>query len=271
MDKKEKGERDLERLDQASRKDLKRTHENHRIQEQALQKHHRQEMAEIDQRGQQMTKDRRDKYISQENRQKEAHNQKMEHTKAEFQELRKRQHNHYHEKLDEDEQFFQDQIKNQRTEYTKRYNENERFNKAAYENQENRLAEELFKVTKDFITTKQFYDERKEDPFYSLVDFGANFQEGEAFYEVTAKVPEHEMKNVRVHVQPNKISLHASREHEQEFKRRNEKVGTNIAQTIRQEFDLAKPVEHEQAVKQFKDGILTVTVPKKGYYRFGMG
>jgi len=77
------------------------------------------------------------------------------------------------------------------------------------------------------------------------------------------------MKNVRVHVQPDKISLHAAREHEQEYNNGNEKVGTNIAQTIRQDFKLEKPAEHEAVVKTYEDGILTITVPKKGYYRFG--
>ena len=77
------------------------------------------------------------------------------------------------------------------------------------------------------------------------------------------------MKNVRVHIQPEKISLQATRQHEQEFASKNEKIGSNIAQTIRQEFTLEKPAEHEAAVKTFKDGVLTITVPKKGYYNFG--
>ena len=79
------------------------------------------------------------------------------------------------------------------------------------------------------------------------------------------------MKNVRVTVQPDKISLNATRLHEQEYVNDNEKIASNNAQTIRQEFSLDKPVEHEQVVKTYNDGVLTITVPKKGYYRFGMG
>ena len=199
------------------------------------------------------------------------HQTQLKQNKEHFEGVKKRQHNQYHEKLDKEEQFFQDQVASQRKEYTKRYQENERMNKASFENQKNRYEEELFKVRKDFVATKEFYNSRQEDPFYQLVDFGADFAEGEAFYEVTAKIPEHEMKNVRVHIQPEKISLQGTRLHEQEYKKENEKIASNNSQTIRQEFALAKPVEHEQAIKTYKDGILKITVPKKGYYRFGMG
>jgi HSP20 family molecular chaperone IbpA len=270
MEKKQTTDRQLEEMDQETRFRLQQKQAQMQEREQSLQKSHNHEVQSIEQRGQERISDRRRKYQKREREQVKQHHETLERHQDKFLGVKERQHNYYHKKLDEDEAFFQEQIQQQREEYTRRYQDNEKFNQASFENQDNRLAEEMFKLKKQHITTANFYNERKDDPFYSLVDFGAEFREGEAFYEVTAQIPEHEMDNVRVHIQPNKITLHATRAHEQEFAKDNEKIGSNIAQTIRQEFAMAKPADYEKAVKSYKDGTLTIVVPKKGYYQFGM-
>lgn len=271
METKRKSEHDLEQIDKESRFKLRQKQAQLQERQQTIQSSYNKEVQRIEQTGQENIKDRRHKNQQIEVMQKKEHQQALAKDKNQFEALSQRQHDQYNKKLDHDEQFFQDQLKSQQKEYSKRYQENEKFSKASFQNQKNRLAEEMFKLKKDFITTAHFYQDRAQDPFYSLVDFGAEFKEGEAYYEVTAQVPEHEMKNVRVHIQPNVISLHATRQHEQEFKAQNEKIGSNIAQTIRQEFKLDKPADFEKAIKTYKDGTLTILVPKKGYYQFGPG
>lgn len=270
MEKKIKTERQLEDMDKEARFRLDQKQAQFQEREKDVQTTHNNEVQRIEQQGQERISDRRRKYQKVERDQVEQHNQALERNQSKFEGVKQRQHNYYHEKLDKDEEFFQKEIKQQREEYTKKFDENEKMNKATFQNQSTRLDEELFKLKKGFVSTVDFYENRKEDPFYSLVDFGAKFEEGEAFYQVQAHIPEHEMKNVRVHVQPNKISLQATRQHEQEFKNGPEKIGSNIAQSIRQEFDMAKPADYEKAVKSYENGVLTIVVPKKGYYQFGM-
>jgi HSP20 family molecular chaperone IbpA len=265
VEKKEVTSQQLEDMDKESRFRLKQKQEQHRERERSMQMSHNKEVHRIEQQGQENIKVSRDKYLNRERVQKKGHNDRLRDQEKQFLAVKERQHKHYHKKLENEEEYFQGRIRDQRQEYKKRFNENDKAHKATFENQENRLAEEMFKLRKEFITTAQFYDDRKEDPFYSLVDFGADFIEGNSFYEVKARIPEHEMKNVRVHVQPNKISLHATRMHEQEFKAQNEKIGSNIAQTIRQEFELAQTADYEKVIKSYEDGVLTITVPKKGF------
>ena len=102
------------------------------------------------------------------------------------------------------------------------------------------------------------------------MDFNAKFVEGPSFYELKASIPEHEMKNVKVHVQADKVTLQAARQHEQDYRDDNEKIASHTAQTIRQEFYLDRPAAEDKIVKTYKEGVLTVTIPKKGY-QFGIG
>ena len=268
QEKKAKGEKQLQQMDEESQFKVRQKRAQMQEREDTLQKGHNQEVQRIEQQGQQTTQDRKLKYQEQERLQKESHQHNLKSEKENFQNLQQRQQTQYNEKLQKEEEFYQGQLKTQQKEYSGRFEERDRWNKASFQNQDKRLTEEMFKLKREFVSTANFYEDRKQDPFYQLVDFDADFSEGEAFYEVKAKIPEHEMKNVRVHIQPEKVTLQAARKHEQEFNNENEKIGSNISQTIRQEFAFNQPAEHEAAVKTFKDGVLTVTIPKKGFYKF---
>jgi len=103
------------------------------------------------------------------------------------------------------------------------------------------------------------------------LDIDAKFEEGAGFYEIEAVIPEHEMDNFKVRVQKDKISIFATRQHEQEFVKDNEKVGSQNAQTVRQEFSLLHPADPDQVVQTYDNGLLIVTVPKIGYVPTGSG
>lgn len=236
--------------------------------EESVQKHHNQEMHRMEQANQQFIADNKVKFATKEKDQKEAHLHNLDKNERRFREVQQTKEAEYHQKLDRAEAYHQAEIKNQNKEYTKKYDENQKFARSSLENQRNRYDEELFKIRKEFIANAEFHEQRKEDPFYQLIDLGAKFQEGESFYQVSAQIPEHEMKNVRVHVQPEKITLQATRMHDQEYAAANEKIASNNSQSIRQEFTLDKPTDHNSVVKTYKDGILTVLVPKKGF-KFG--
>lgn len=262
---KEKAELELQAMDKEGRFRVQQKRAQNAELEESTQKHHNSEMQRMEQANQKFLVDSKVKFAQKEHDLKTNHQHNLNKNEQHFHNLQQRQHNHYHEKIQQDEEFFQKQIQDQNTEYTKRYSENQRIDKASLENQKNRYYEELFKIRKNFVATADFYEERKMDPFYQLVDFGAKFVEGESFYQVEAKIPEHEMENVRVHVQPEKITLHATRMHDQDFAAGNEKIASNNSQSIRQEFTFDKPTDHKNVVKSYKDGVLSVLIPKKGY------
>ena len=269
---KEISERNLKSMELAHREELVRTRAKQTHQRADLQKHHSKNMMRMEQLNQQHLR-----WIGRlilrgkESGQKKAHHAELDKNRKHFFKLRDRQEKQYLDKLRSEKKFFEDQIVEQRGEYKKIYHENEKMNIASLENQRNNYDEQLFKIRKGFLNTAEFYNHRKDDPFYQLSDLDAQFAEGEAFYEVKVKVPEHEMQNFRVTVQPDKVTLASSRQHEQYYKKQNEKIATNNNQTIRQEFTLKQPAEHEQIVKSYENGILTVTIPKKGFYKFGLG
>ncbi len=85
-----------------------------------------------------------------------------------------------------------------------------------------------------------------------------------ALYQVALKVPEHELKNIKVHVQPDRITVSGARKFEQELQYEGEKLATNNYQTMRQEFQLPVPADKDLVRREYIDGVLLVTAPKKG-------
>lgn len=108
------------------------------------------------------------------------------------------------------------------------------------------------------------YSERQEDPFYKLMDLQANFEDQGDKYVLTARVPEHEQKNVTVAIRGNQIVLSGTRRNEERVEiEPGHQKGTSSYQSFMESFPFAQPVESLMVTHEFQGDRVIVTVPKK--------
>lgn len=108
------------------------------------------------------------------------------------------------------------------------------------------------------------YSERQEDPFYKLMDLQANFEDQGDKYVLTARVPEHEQKNVTVALRGNQIVLSGTRRNEERVEiEPGHQKGTSSYQSFMESFPFSQPVESRMMTHEFQGDKVIVTVPKK--------
>jgi HSP20 family molecular chaperone IbpA len=108
------------------------------------------------------------------------------------------------------------------------------------------------------------YSERQEDPFYKLMDLQAEFEDQGDKYVLTARVPEHEQKNVSIAIRGNQIVLSGTRRSEERVELEpGHQKGTNSFQSFMESFPFAQPVEARMMSHEFRGDQVIITVPKK--------
>jgi len=91
-------------------------------------------------------------------------------------------------------------------------------------------------------------------------DFHLN--ESEGMYEMKVSIPEKEKDNIKVIVHENKVIVQGQRRFEDKIEQPDNKLSTSSFQSYRQEIPLEHPVLEKYAVHDWKDGILTLKIPK---------
>lgn len=108
------------------------------------------------------------------------------------------------------------------------------------------------------------YADRQEDPFYKLLDLQASVSDEGDYYELTARIPEHEQAHVSVSIKGGQIVLSGYRRNEEKLEvGPGHSRGTNSFQSFLETFPLAWPVDAKKLSREFEGERLTVRVPKK--------
>lgn len=137
--------------------------------------------------------------------------------------------------------------------------QNKLLNKV-YTDASNKLKE----IREDTSRKLDAYESRQKDPFYQLIDMGIDVEEKEGFYRITARVPEHEQKNISISVKGNNVVLagHRRSEEKQELEP-GRQMATASFQSFHESIPLTAPIEAKALQREFDGETLIVTVPKK--------
>lgn len=109
------------------------------------------------------------------------------------------------------------------------------------------------------------YSNRQQDPFYKMVNLGAQLTDTDNGYLVTAKVPPHEQENVQVVTRGNQIVISGTRRNEENIEYGpGRKQGSASYQSYTETFPIDWPVEPKEMQRKYNGDTLTVWIPKKG-------
>lgn len=125
-------------------------------------------------------------------------------------------------------------------------------------------AHKLKEVRMDTSRKLAAYENRQRDPFYQILDVGAELSdEGDSFV-LTARIPPHEQRNISVAVRGDQLVLSG-------YRRSQEKVdiepgrsqSTSAYQAFTETFPLPGPVDAKQLRREFDGDMLLIYIPKK--------
>lgn len=184
--------------------------------------------------------------------------------KMKTQEQRRVLQEDYESQLRKENNFYREEIKNRENYYQAQIQDGELKYQLALAAQKEKYDKELQKKHDSLIEKMQQLENKEDDSFYKVKYLSANLEEDETQYRLVVSVPEHELKNYKVIVQSDKISVTGARHFQDEIKDEMQKASTNQYQTIHQEFALRAPAEKSMMKREYIDGMLIVTVPKKG-------
>lgn len=197
--------------------------------------------------------------------QKEGYKDNFQKDQAYFEEYREMQRDHFSKEIDAEGKHFQDQIRGREDRFQDNFNENEVRYQLILEEQRLKYEDAYEKAKYEHLDKMKKFETSAKDPFYRVQDLGAKLTAEGPFYQIAVPVPEHELKNFKVHVQPDRITVSGQRKFEDEKKYEGEKLSTNSYQTVKQEFALPTPADKDLVRREYQDGILFVTAPKKGF------
>jgi HSP20 family molecular chaperone IbpA len=108
------------------------------------------------------------------------------------------------------------------------------------------------------------YSERNKDPFYTMKDIDFKIKDDGDQYIISAKIPQHEQKNVSVVIRGNQIVVGGYRRNEEKIElEQGHTRSTASYQTYQEAFPLPAPVEAKELSRRFEGDRLIVSVPKK--------
>ncbi len=196
---------------------------------------------------------------------KHQQNEQLHIEQQNYDSLRQAQRQHYEGEIGKEKDHYEGQIRERADSYENRYNEHELNYQLVLEDQRLRYQDHYEKTKYKYLEKMKDYQSSQKDPFYRVQDLGAEMSDDGPMYQVALKVPEHELKNIKVHVQPDRITVSGARKFEKELDYEGEKIATNNYQTIRQEFQLPTPADKDLVRREYVDGVLFVTAAKKGF------
>lgn len=241
----------------------KQQHVNQKEQGYELQK--REEQQKSTEAYKQHMREMKNSQLEQEAKQKEYHKMVKTTEQKEFEDYRKAQREHYTQEIKKEGDHFKTEMRHRHGDFETDFNKKELNYQLVLADQQQKYEEEFEKEKFKHLTKLDKYEAPKVDPFYKVKDMGAKMEDKGTHYEVRLQIPEHELRNFKVHVKDDKITVSGTRKHEEELNYAGEKIATNNFQTLRQEFLLEAPVDQDQVHKEYKDGMLFVAATKKGF------
>lgn len=131
------------------------------------------------------------------------------------------------------------------------------------------LEQDALKVIADHNASSmerlKFVTDQSEDPFYRVKSLNPVLGESEKEFTIKVSLPEHEAQNVFASGEGDKVKIALSRRYQNgvEDKENSRATKTHSYQTIVEQFEMPSAFETKKIFKEYKDGILTVHVPKK--------
>lgn len=90
-----------------------------------------------------------------------------------------------------------------------------------------------------------------------------NFSEGDKAFEITAELPGIEEKDVEIEIEAGMITIKGEKREEKDAKDKNFYVMERSFGSFQRGFRLPENVDEKKISATFKNGVLTVTLPKK--------
>jgi HSP20 family molecular chaperone IbpA len=199
---------------------------------------------------------------SRENKMTMLHRRELAAKRARQQQVNKEIQRNHEAKMELTQKKQEAEIKKNEREYHEKYRNNQRYYRESLKHSQENYLRALANQRKELAQKFELHESAEKDPFYRILDFGGVITEYPRAYVVEAEIPEHEMKNVDVRVQKDRISFAGTREFNDEVKTDNGKLMTSRYQTVRQEFPLDRPIQEDKVIKTYEDGLLRVTVLK---------
>lgn len=168
----------------------------------------------------------------------------------------------YRTQLAHDQGFFKKSLVEQKAEFDEIYKKNTDDNQDMIIASKTKAAEQAIKEKQKVMSTLGKYNDKASDPFYRVNTIEYSLSESGQFYELTAKIPEKDKEMVKVAVKNDKIVLEGQRRYQDKIDQTTHSMTTSSYQSFREEVPLAHPVREKYATREWKDGVLTVKIPK---------
>jgi HSP20 family molecular chaperone IbpA len=127
-----------------------------------------------------------------------------------------------------------------------------------------RTSQKLRDTRKETSQKLALYSERNKDPFYKMKDIEFQIKDDGDQYIISAKIPQHEQKNVSVGIRGNQIVVGGYRRNEEKLELEpGHTRSTASYQTYQEAFPLPAPVEAKELSRRFEGDRLIVSIPKK--------
>ena len=124
--------------------------------------------------------------------------------------------------------------------------------------QVNRLQERVNRLFSD-----AFYQPQEETDFYGVWSPVVDIYETENDLVLKAEMPGLKPENVDIRIENNTLTLKGERKFEEVVKKENYHRMERSYGTFIRSFTLPRTVEQEKVCAEFKEGVLTVSLPKK--------
>lgn len=190
------------------------------------------------------------------------HQREQIETKKQYEQEAQDQHAQFLEKKEKEQSVYRDQLRGQHEEFSHSYSKNDETNKMVLNDQKERMLQALQEQKGHLVKTVGKYQDKSHDPFYQVTKMPTEFQENDRAYIFKAQIPEHEKDNIEVRVQKDKLILSGSRRFEDNLQGDQTRFSTNNYQTFREEWALSYPASEKSIHRTYRDGILTVIIPK---------
>lgn len=173
-------------------------------------------------------------------------------------------YNDQYQKTLENSQLATEQSRNH---FDERFANNLKQQQQTLLDMENKANKQLLGIRADTSRKLAAYSDRQNDPFYQMMDTQAKLEDQGEFYQLTAKIPEHERKNITVSVQGSRIVLSGTRRNEERLDLApGRTMGTAAFQNFTETFPLLHPVEAKALTREFDGDSLIIRIPKKATY-----
>lgn len=170
----------------------------------------------------------------------------------------------HQKQMQDNENLYRAELHNQKSEFQKSFDYNERTNREIIEGQKDRLLSALQSQKKELLDSSGKYLDKKDDPFYRLKSAPSVLKESPWAYVLEVQIPESQKDDIDVVVKENQLVVSGTRRYEDQIEEGDHKVTTNNYQSYREAIDIDHPAVEKAVTKEYKDGLLTVRIPKMG-------